>query len=118
MGIRSVPRTIWALGLVSMFMDISSERINSLLPVYLVTSLGASPALVGIIEGIAEATAAIAKFFSGWLSDRLGRRKLLTVLGYGLSAITKPIFPLAGTPYEVLARLIHAGGDYGLAGVA
>jgi MFS family permease len=111
MGIRSVPRTIWALGLVSMFMDISSEMINSLLPVYLVASLGASPALVGIIEGVAEATASIAKFFSGWLSDRLGRRKLLTVLGYGLSAITKPIFPLAGTPYEVLvARFLDRIG--------
>ncbi len=101
--LRGVPRTIWALGFVSMFTDISSEMIHSLLPVFLVTSLGASPALVGLIEGLAEATASITKVFSGWLSDRLGRRKLLTVLGYGLAVITKPIFPLAVTPYEVLA---------------
>ena len=101
--IRRVPSTIWALGLVSMFMDISSEMVHSLLPVFLVVSLGASPALVGLIEGIAEATASITKVFSGWLSDRLGRRKLLTVLGYGLAAITKPIFPFAVTPCEVLA---------------
>ncbi len=102
-AVRSLPRTIWALGLVSLFMDISSEMINGLLPVFLVSSLGASAVLVGLIEGIAEATASITKVFSGWLSDRLGRRKLLTVLGYGLAAITKPIFPLAATPYEVLA---------------
>lgn len=101
--LRGVPGTIWALGFVSMFTDISSEMIHSLLPVFLVTSLGASPALVGLIEGLAEATASITKVFSGWLSDRLGRRKLLTVLGYGLAVITKPIFPLAVTPYEVLA---------------
>jgi MFS family permease len=102
MRILSVPRTVWALGFVSMFMDISSEMIHSLLPVFLVASLGASPALVGVIEGVAEATASITKVFSGWLSDRLGRRKLLAVLGYGLGALTKPIFPLAVTPYEVL----------------
>lgn len=101
--IRNVPRTIWVLGLVSMFMDISSEMVHSLLPVFLVAGLGASPALVGLIEGIAEATASITKVFSGWLSDRLGHRKMLTVLGYGLAAITKPIFPFAVTPYEVLA---------------
>lgn len=101
--IRSVPRTVWALGFVSMFMDISSEMIHSLLPVFLVVGLGASPALVGLIEGIAEATASITKVFSGWLSDRLGRRKLLAVIGYGLGAVTKPVFPLAVTPFEVLA---------------
>ena len=101
--IRRVPSTIWALGLVSMFMDISSEMVHSLLPVFLVVGLGASPALVGLIEGVAEATASVTKVFSGWLSDRLGRRKLLTVLGYGLAAITKPIFPFAVTPCEVLA---------------
>lgn len=102
MRLRSVPRTVWALGFVSMFMDISSEMIHSLLPVFLVAGLGASPALVGFVEGVAEATASITKVFSGWLSDRLGRRKLLAVLGYGLGAITKPIFPLAVTPFEVL----------------
>jgi MFS family permease len=100
--LRSVPRTVWVLGFVSMFMDISSEMIHSLLPVFLVAGLGASPAVVGLIEGIAEATASITKVFSGWLSDRLGQRKMLAVLGYGLGAITKPIFPLAVTPFEVL----------------
>jgi MFS family permease len=110
-GLRSVPRTVWALGFVSMFMDISSEMIHSLLPVFLVAGLGASAALVGLIEGVAEATAAITKVFSGWLSDRLGRRKVLAVLGYGLSAITKPIFPLAFTPFEVLgARFVDRIG--------
>ncbi len=100
-GIAAVPRAVWALGLVSMFMDISSEMIHSLLPVFLVGTLGASVALVGVIEGVAEATASITKIFSGWLSDRLGKRKLLAVLGYGLGALSKPIFPLAVTPLEV-----------------
>jgi MFS family permease len=97
-----VPRTVWALGFVSLFMDASSELIHSLLPVFLVASLGASPALVGWIEGLAEASAAVAKVFSGWLSDRLGKRKLLVGLGYGLAAATKPLFPLATTPATVL----------------
>jgi MFS family permease len=100
-GLRAVPAGVWALGFVSMFMDVSSEMIHSLLPVFLVTGLGASVVLVGLIEGAAEATASITKVFSGYLSDRLGRRKLLTVLGYGLGALTKPIFPLAVTPFEV-----------------
>ena len=101
-GLRSVPRGVWALGFVSMFMDISSEMIHSLLPVFLVGTLGASVVLVGLIEGVAEATASISKVFSGWLSDRLGKRKFLAVLGYGLGALTKPVFPLAITPLEVL----------------
>lgn len=101
-GLRSVPRGVWAIGFVSMFMDISSEMIHSLLPVFLVGTLGASVALVGLIEGIAEATASVTKVFSGWISDRLGKRKLLAVLGYGLGALSKPIFPLAVTPFEVL----------------
>ena len=106
LGLRAVPRGVWAIGLVSMFMDISSEMIHSLLPVFLVSTLGASVALVGLIEGVAEATASITKVFSGWISDRLGKRKLLAVLGYGLGAISKPIFPFAVTPFEVLgARL-------------
>ncbi|OYX73576.1 MAG: MFS transporter [Caulobacter sp. 32-67-35] len=100
--LRAVPRGVWALGFVSMFMDISSEMIHSLLPVFLVTTLGASAALVGVIEGVAEATASITKVFSGWLSDRLGKRKLLAVLGYGLGAASKPIFPFAITPFEIL----------------
>src|SRR5512136_1000555 len=90
-----LPRSIWALGFVSMFMDISSEMIHALLPVYLVTVLGTSTLTVGIIEGIAEATASITKVFSGALSDWLGKRKLLAAIGYGLAAFTKPIFPLA-----------------------
>ncbi len=102
-GLKAVPRTVWALGFVSMFMDISSEMIHSLLPVFLISTLGASAALVGLIEGISEATVSVTKVFSGWLSDRLGKRKLLAVIGYGLAAATKPIFPLATTPIEVLA---------------
>src|SRR5271154_2406897 len=89
---RDVPAGIWALGFVSLLMDISSEMIHALLPVYLVTVLGTSTLTVGIIEGIAEATASIVKVFSGALSDWLGRRKFLAVLGYGLAAFTKPVF--------------------------
>ena len=100
-GLRAVPRSVWAIGFVSMFMDISSEMIHSLMPIFLVGTLGASVALVGLIEGVAEATASITKMFSGWLSDRLGKRKLLAVIGYGLGALSKPIFPLAVTPFEV-----------------
>jgi MFS family permease len=97
-----MPRTVWALGFVSLLMDTSSEMIHGLLPVFLVGSLGASVAVVGWIEGIGEATASIAKVFSGWLSDRLGKRKLLTVLGYGLAALSKPLFPVATSPATVL----------------
>lgn len=110
-GLAAVPRGVWALGFVSMFMDISSEMIHSLLPVFLVANLGASVALVGLIEGVAEATASITKVFSGWLSDRLGKRKLLAVIGYGLGALTKPVFPLAVTPFEVFgARFVDRVG--------
>lgn len=91
-----LPRTVWALGLVSLLMDFSSELIHGLLPVYLTVTLGVGVAALGWIEGIAEATAAIVKVFSGTLSDRLGRRKPLLLLGYGLGAFTKPFFPLAG----------------------
>jgi MFS family permease len=80
-----------------MLMDISSEMIHALLPIYLVTALGASATTVGAIEGIAEATASVTKVFSGAISDWIGRRKLLAVLGYGLAAVTKPVFPLAPT---------------------
>jgi len=100
---RDVPATVWTLGFVSLSMDISSELVHSLLPVFLVTVVGASTVDVGLIEGIAEATAAIAKVFSGAFSDRIGKRKLLVGLGYGLSAITKPVFPLAATAWQVLA---------------
>jgi MFS family permease len=92
---REIPGGVWALGLVSLFMDSSSELIHALLPLYLVGVLGASTLDVGIIEGIAEATAAVTKVFSGALSDYLGERKWLAALGYGLAALSKPIFPLA-----------------------
>src|SRR5690348_15041967 len=94
---RRIPAGVWALGFVSMLMDISSEMIHALLPVYMVMVLGTSALTVGVIEGIAEATASITKVFSGALSDWLGRRKLLAVAGYGLAALTKPIFPLAAS---------------------
>ena len=94
---------IWALGFGSLFMDTSSELIHSLLPVFMVTALGASMVTVGIIEGVAEATAAIMKVFSGALSDYLGKRKFLMVLGYALAAFTKPIFPLATSVSWVFA---------------
>ena len=90
-----IPRTIWALGFVSLFMDLSSELVHSLLPVFLVTTLGASALTVGVIEGIAESTAMFVKIFSGAISDFIGRRKGLMLLGYGLAALTKPLFPLA-----------------------
>lgn len=97
-----LPRSIWALGFVSLFMDVSSEMIHALLPVFLVSVLGASTVTVGLIEGTGEATASISKLFSGWLSDRLGARKLLTVLGYGLGAASKPLFAMAPTANWVL----------------
>lgn len=98
-----MPRAIWLLGLVSLFMDSSSELVHSLLPVFLVGTLGASTVTVGLIEGIGEATAAITKVFSGTLSDWLRHRKWLAVAGYGLAALTKPLFPLATTVDMVLA---------------
>ena len=110
-GLRGIPRTVWTLGVVSLFMDTSSELIHSLLPVFLVGTLGASASFVGLVEGLGEATASVTKVFSGWLSDRLGKRKLLTVLGYGLAAATKPVFALAATPLQVLgARFVDRVG--------
>lgn len=97
-----LPASIWALGFVSLFMDISSEMIHALLPVFLVTVLGASTVTVGIIEGLGEAAASISKIFSGWLSDRIGKRKVLTVIGYGIGAISKPVFALAPAASWVL----------------
>jgi MFS family permease len=94
-SLHDIPAGVWALGFVSMLMDVSSEMIHALLPIYLVTVLGTSMVTVGLIEGIAEATASITKIFSGALSDWLGQRKMLAVIGYGLAAFTKPVFPLA-----------------------
>jgi MFS family permease len=94
-GLAAIPRSVWVLGVVSLCMDVSSELIHSLLPLYLALGLGASALTIGIIEGIAEATALIVKVFSGVLSDLFQRRKPLVVLGYGLAAVTKLVFPLA-----------------------
>lgn len=110
-GLREVPAAIWALGFVSLLMDVSSEIIHALLPVYLVSVMGASMTTVGLIEGIAEATASITKIFSGALSDWIGKRKALAVLGYGLAACTKPFFPLAGSVgWLVAARFVDRVG--------
>jgi MFS family permease len=98
-----IPRTVWALGFVSLCMDVSSEMVHSLLPLFLVTVLGASAVRVGVIEGIAEATAMIVKIFSGALSDWLRNRKALALLGYGLGAAVKPLFALAATVNVVFA---------------
>ncbi|HUP98154.1 MAG TPA: MFS transporter [Usitatibacter sp.] len=97
-AVPAIPRGVWVLGFVSLLMDLSSEMIHALLPLYLTVGLGASALVVGIIEGVAEAAALIVKVFSGALSDRLGNRKGLTALGYGLAAVTKPIFALATGP--------------------
>lgn len=97
-----MPRSIWILGFVSMFMDISSEIVHSLLPMFLVTSLCASATMVGLIEGIAEATTPIVKMFSGALTDYLGNRKWLAVIGYGIGALSKPLFAIAPTAGIVL----------------
>ena len=109
--LRQIPGGIWSLGFVSLLMDVSSEMIHALLPVYLVTVLGASMTSVGAIEGIAESTASIVKIFSGALSDWLGRRKFLATLGYGLAALTKPAFPLAqGIDVLIAARFVDRVG--------
>src|SRR3954471_12784664 len=97
-----IPSAVWALGFVSLLMDVSSELIHSLLPVFMVTVLGTSMLTVGLIEGAAEATALIVKVFSGVISDWFGRRKPLAVLGYGMAALTKPLFALATTVDAVL----------------
>ncbi|RQR33008.1 MFS transporter [Burkholderia sp. Bp9143] len=110
-GKPAIPRTVWALGLVSLFMDLSSELIHALLPIYLVSTMGMSVVALGVLEGAAEATAMIVKVFSGAISDWLGRRKGLLLLGYGLAALTKPLFPLASTPAVVVtARLLDRVG--------
>jgi MFS family permease len=101
--LRALPTGIWILGLGSMLMDASSESVHSLLPVFMAVVLRSSVVTIGVVEGIAEATAAITKLFSGALSDYLGRRKRLLVLGYALAAFTKPAFPLARSITWVLA---------------
>jgi MFS family permease len=109
--LRQIPRSVWALGFVSLLMDISSEMIHSLLPLFMVTTLGTSVFMVGLIEGAAEATALIVKIFSGVLSDYLGKRKMLAVIGYSLGAFTKPVFALASSSGLVLgARVLDRIG--------
>jgi MFS family permease len=98
-----IPRGVWVLGIVSLLMDVSSEMIHSLLPLFLAGALGVSVLTIGVIEGIAEATALISKVFSGTLSDYLGRRKGLAVFGYALGALTKPVFALAQSVGPVVA---------------
>ncbi len=110
-SLSRLPLSIWTLGLVSLLMDVSSELIHSLLPLFMVTTLGASTFAVGIIEGIAEATALVTKVFSGYLSDYFRKRKALTALGYALAAATKPIFPLASSlGWIVFARFLDRVG--------
>jgi MFS family permease len=99
---ENIPRNVWILGFVSLLTDISSEMIHSVLPLFLVSTLGASLQTVGWIEGIAESTASVLKVFSGALSDYLGQRKGLAVAGYGLSTLVKPLFALATSPMWVL----------------
>jgi MFS family permease len=106
-----IPRGVWVLGFVSMLMDISSEMIHSLLPLFMVSVLGASAFTVGLIEGLAESTALIVKVFSGVLSDYLGKRKGLALFGYALGACTKPLFAMASSTVLVLtARLLDRVG--------
>ena len=106
-----LPTAIWILGLVSLLMDVSSEMIHSLLPMFMVGSLGASMVTVGIVEGVAESTALIVKVFSGALSDYVGKRKGLAVLGYAMGALSKPLFALASSSGLVLgARFIDRIG--------
>ena len=109
--LAQIPRGIWVLGFVSLLMDISSEMIHSLLPLFMVTTLGASALTIGLVEGAAESTALIVKVFSGVLSDYLGRRKGLALFGYALGALTKPLFAIATSTGMVLgARLLDRVG--------
>jgi MFS family permease len=108
---HKIPADIWILGFVSMLMDVSSEIIHSLLPLFMVGTLGASAFMVGIVEGLAESTALVVKVFSGTLSDYLGKRKGLAVFGYALGALTKPLFAIAPSIGVVLtARLLDRVG--------
>ncbi len=109
--LNRIPKGVWVVGGVSMLMDISSEIIHSLLPLFMATTLGASVILIGLIEGLAEATALIIKVFSGAISDYLGKRKGLALLGYGLGAASKPLFAIASSSGMVLgARMIDRVG--------
>lgn len=107
----AIPDEVWALGFVSMFMDLSSEAIHSLLPIFLVSVIRTSAAAVGLLEGIAEGAVLVTKVFSGALSDWLGRRKPLALFGYGMAAVTKPLFAIAGSyPLVFAARVLDRIG--------
>lgn len=109
--LRRIPGGVWIIGFVSLLMDISSEMIHSLLPLFMATSLGAPVVIIGLIEGVAEATALCVKVFSGVISDYIGKRKGLAVLGYGLGALSKPLFALASTSGMIFsARMIDRVG--------
>ena len=105
-AVARVPTLVWVLGWVSLLTDISSEMILAVLPVYLGTVMGVSMATIGLIEGIAEATAAVMRVFAGAIGDKLGRYKAIVVFGYGLSSISKIVFPFAGTPAPIFAARI------------
>ncbi len=100
--IKDLPRNVWAVGFTSFFADVSSEMVINIIPLFLANVLGVQTSIIGLIEGIAEATASILKLFSGWLSDKLGGRKWLAVAGYGLSAVSKPFFYIASS-WELIA---------------
>jgi MFS family permease len=100
--IRDLPRNVWAVSFTSFFMDVSSEMVVNILPLFLANVLGVQTSIIGLIEGIAESTASILKLFSGWLSDKLGSRKWIAVAGYGLSALSKPFFYIASS-WELIA---------------
>ena len=101
-SVKDLPRNVWAVGLTSFFMDVSSEMVINIVPLFLANVLGIQTSIIGVIEGVAEATASILKLFSGWLSDKMGGRKWLAVAGYGLSALSKPFFYFADT-WETIA---------------
>jgi len=110
-SLTNLPGGVWALGFVSMLMDTSSELVHSLLPTFMAVTLGAGMTTIGFVEGVAEATAAITKVFSGVLSDYWGKRKSLVITGYGLAAFTKPIFPLASSvAWVFIARFVDRIG--------
>lgn len=111
MRLRELPQNIWAVSLTSFLMDISSEMVLNLIPLFLANVLGAGGTVIGAVEGVAESVAALLRIFSGYLSDRLRRRKWLAVLGYGISALSKPFFlPGRGVVARGLGPLGRPGG--------
>ncbi len=110
-SLRKIPRNIWALSLTSFFRDVASEMLVHLLPLFLANALGVRTALIGLIEGVAETTASLMKIYSGWLSDKLGRRKELTVAGYGLAALATPLLLVARSwPVVLIYRFVDRLG--------